>query len=95
MAEKNVVRQDIVQLSWKVDNSELKKLNKMTKQIKKSANALDKDTQNTWNKMVKGANKVKSALTPIDDKLNQIGRSALNAGKKFATGLGQMAKKQH
>ncbi|MBR5823725.1 MAG: hypothetical protein IKY67_06250 [Paludibacteraceae bacterium] len=93
MAEKNVVRQDVVQISWKVDNSELKKLNKMTKQIKESVGAMDKETQSTWNKMMKGANKVKNALTPLDDKINKIGRSALDAGKKFATGFGRVAKK--
>lgn len=93
MAEKNVVRQDVVQISWKVDNSGLKNLNKMAKQVKESVNGIDKDAQTTWNKMVKGANKVKDALTPLNDKINKVGKSALDAGKKFATGFGRMAKK--
>ena len=93
MAEKNVVRKDVVEISWEIDNSGLKKLNNMMKDVKRSTSNMHQTTQKGWNNLVKGANKAKAALKPLDDKINQVGRSALNMGKRFTTGLGRMAVK--
>ena len=93
MSEGNVIRRDVVQVRWEIQNAELKKLTSMMKEVKKSAQDMHKKTQSGWDKMVKGANSVKSALTPLNDKINKIGRTALDAGKKFARGFGNVAKK--
>lgn len=93
MAEKNVVRQDVVQISWKVDNSKLKTLMDMLKQLRRNISGLDVRAQGTWSKMVQGANKVKNTLGPLNDKINALGKSVANVGKKFAVKFGQLAKK--
>lgn len=92
MAEKNIIRQDVVLVSWDVDNSELKKLSNVQKQIKSNSVSMDKEAQKGWSNMIRGANKVKSTLGPLNDKINQIGRSAIDAGKKLASAFGQAAK---
>lgn len=93
MAERNVVRQDVVQISWSVDNSGIKTLKNMLKQLKTNLTNMDTGAQKGWTDMVKGANKVKQTLGPLNDKINKIGKSAFNAGKKMATAFGQVAKK--
>lgn len=104
MAEKQVIRQDVVQVTWEVDDSPLGKINQEAKKFQSafgkavgsSESKFDKFSKNVskgWGKTVEGAEKLKSKLDPLNTKINQLGKSALNAGKKIASGLGKTALK--
>lgn len=104
MSGKNVVRQDVVQITWDVASSPFGKITKEVNEFHSTAgkafgnteskfNKFSKSMSKGWDNTVKGANKLKASLTPLDNKLNKLGNSAVKVGKKFASSLGKTAKR--
>lgn len=107
MADNNVVRHDVVQVEFDVMDSELvsmmKSMQEMTKSIKRMADEMKdsedeaKKNRTALQKMADSAKELKSKLQPaidkIDNGLKKVGKSAISAGKKIASGLGGAAKK--
>ena len=93
MAEKQVVRQDVVEITWDIDDKPMKDLLDMMKNFKKVGKDAQSGVGKGWNTVVSGANKVKSALTPLHDGLKKLGTTAIDAGKKIAKGIGTATQK--
>ena len=106
MAEKNVIRQDVVQIGFEVIDNPLndliKSMQEFQKAAQKAAGAMDEQDKNArknakgLQKMANTAKDIKGKLQPtltkIDNGLKKIGKSAANAGKKIASGLGRLGK---
>lgn len=93
MAEKQVIRQDVVQIKFETIDDPLNDLIKSMQEFQKAA-------KKAAGEMDDGSKKNKTSLKGIADeanklnsKINKVGSTALNAGKKIATGLGKTAVK--
>lgn len=93
MAEQQVIRQDVVRINWDIDASELKNLIKWMNKFKEAGEESTEKTEKGFQKVVSTAKSLKTSLTPLNTKINNLGKAALNAGKRIATGLGRIAKK--
>lgn len=93
MADRQVIRQDVVEISWDIEDDPMKELIDMMKKFKKIGKDAQGNVGKGWNTVVSGANKVKSSLTPLHNALKKLGTTAIDVGKKFAKGIGNAAKK--
>ena len=106
MADKNVIRQDVVQIGFEVIDNPLndliKSMQAFQKATQEAAGAMkeqEKKSRESTKGLQKMANtakdikgKLQPALSKIDNGLKKIGKSAISAGKKIASGLGKVGK---
>lgn len=92
MADKNVVRQDVVQIEFDINDKPMKELIETMKGFKKTAKNTHDDVSKGWEKTVSGATSLKKSLTPLNDKVNKFGKTVAtafgNVAKKAVLGLG-------
>lgn len=107
MAERNVIREDVVRISWDVDDSPLSKITGKTKAFQSSVQKMSKSTQTGFDKITKSTGnlqkkfgaakeKAKTLLTAVkkvaSENLSTITNAVSNLTKKMGTGLVKAAK---
>ena len=107
MAEKNVIREDVVRISWDVDDSPLSKITGKTKTFKSAVEKMSKATQSGFDKITKSTGnlqkkfatattKAKALLGAVkkvaSENLSTLTNAVSNLTKKMGTGLVKAAK---